>query len=119
MIGKCLSLLFFIKKEEFDLAVNLDALSLFLFGVIIVWAWELSVTDDSSTSSWSDDQEGPVTEGHFNPHMESELSEGDDESPVDITSTSTRTHVVIFKCVGTVHEERRQQALEKAAMLLQ
>ena len=54
-----------------------------------MWEW----SDDSSTSSWSDDQEGPVAEGHFNPHMESELS-GDDKSPVDIASTSTWTHVV-------------------------
>ena len=65
------------QKEEFELAVNLESLSLFTFGVIIVWVWEWS--DDSSTSSWSDDQEGPVAEGHFNPHMESELS-GDDRA---------------------------------------
>ena len=110
---------YFFTEEEFELGVHLDGLSLFPFGVVIVWAWEWSVTDDSSASSGSDDDNSPVAEGHFNPHMESESSDKDDESPVDITSIPTKKHVVTFKCIGALYEQSRQQALEKAAMLLQ
>ena len=97
----------------------MDGLSLFPFGVVIVWAWEWSAPDDSSGSSGSDDDNDPVdpvAEGHFNPHMESQSSDGDDESPVNIPlipPTQTHVHIVTFKCIGAVHEKSRQDALEK------
>ena len=106
----CLSI--FKQKEEFGLIVNADSLALFPFGALIVWSWEWNATADETSNSSQSECENRIAEGHFNPHMETESSDGDDQNQ------SIKTHVVTFKCIGAVHDQSRQKALEKAATLL-
>ena len=47
---------YFVQKEEYELNVHMGCLSLFPFGVVIVWEWEWSATDDFCASPGSDDE---------------------------------------------------------------
>ena len=107
-----ISCLFSVQVEEFKLSVNVEGLSLFLFGVLVVWDWEWNPTDDTSDdSSEGEDETETIAEGHFNPHMESEPSDGEDTADFEIggslSTLPAQTHVVTFKCIGTVHDQSR------------
>lgn len=88
-------------------------MSLFPFGVLVAWDWIWNPADDLSEEE-EEEREEDAAEGHFNPHMESEPSDEEDTADIPLM-----THIVTFKCVGTVYEQSRQQALEKAAELIQ
>ena len=103
-----------IQVEEFEMSVKTEGLSLFPFGVLVVWDWIWNPADDSLSSSEEQEEDEERAEGHFNPHMESESS--DEE---DTTDVPPMPHVITFKCMGTVYKQSRQQTLEKVAELLQ
>ena len=106
--------------EEFKLTVNVEGLSLLPIGVLIAWDWEWNPTDIDSSEE--EEEEETTAEGHFNPHMESEPSdseEGDHLGLGPIPSVlPTTTHIVTFKCIGTLYEQSRQEALKRAADLI-
>ena len=106
--------------EEFKLTVNVEGLSLLPIGVLIAWDWEWNPTDIDSSEE--EEEEETTAEGHFNPHMESEPSdseEGDHLRLGPIPSVlPTTTHIVTFKCIGTLYEQSRQEALKRAADLI-
>ena len=106
--------LYLMQVEEFEVSVKTEGLSLFPFGVLVAWNWTWNPADDSVSTSEEEDKEEDAAEGHFNPHMESEPSDEEDTVGVPLM-----THIVTFKCMGTVYEQSRQQTLEKAAELIQ
>ena len=102
------------QEEEFKRSVNIDGLSLFPFGCLVVWDWEWETTDDNSS------EEETETDGQsqFNHHINTDESETDENEQAIPASVPLETHVVTFKCMGTLFERSRQNALEKTAELM-
>lgn len=73
--------------EEFEVSVKTEGLSLFPFGVLVAWNWTWNPADDSVSMSEEED-------------MESEPSDEEDTVGLPLM-----THIVTFKCMGTVYEQ--------------
>ena len=94
----------------------MDGLALFPFGVLVVWDWEWVTTDNSSEEEIESDGRSQC-----NQHMNTDESETDksiENEQHTTVSVPAETHVVTFKCMGTLFEQTRQSALEKTADLM-
>ena len=102
----------YLQEGEFKKSVNIEGLAILPLGVLVVWDWEWNSIEQCS----GDEEESDSDErSHYNPHMNSDESDTDEEQ---LPTTPTDTHVVRFKCMGTLYEQSRQTALEKAAKLM-
>ena len=94
-----------VQESEFNVCVNTTPLSLPPQGVI--------VDIDSS----SEEEEVNIRD-QYNPFLQSDPEPSDSDAE-DIPDTlPTQTHSVTFKCVGSIHDVRRQVVLSRISKTL-
>ena len=84
-------------------------------GVLVVWEWEWETEDTDTSAAASDcssDYEGENERMHKDTHFNPDFQSTDDDSCSD-SDVSYQTHVVTFKCIGTIHHSDAQEALKK------
>ena len=84
-------------------------------GVVVVWEWEWDDADSDVDHVSESSCECENTNDHDNPHLKSESESGSEEE----TNLPLQSHTVTFKCIGATHDVNAQEALCKAAQLLQ
>ncbi len=92
-----------------------------LSGVIIIWEWSWEELTDhtytSDVSSSTGHNAVDANERQRNDYLLSS-SDSDEDIPEAPLSSSMKTHIITFKCVGSVHDLNAQEALKQAADLL-
>lgn len=98
---------FLVEPEEFSKNVDVSGLKLVDGKVFVIWKWVL----------WSDEDEDSVSEGELpnsretdNDCSEEEMQEEPETSAFDMLCS------VVFKCVGTMKEEKYQHILANTAL---
>ena len=104
-----------VQESEFNVCVNTTPLSLPPQGVIVVWEWEWTTIKDIDSSS---EEEEVNIRDQYNPFLQSDPEPSDSDAE-DIPDTlPTQTHSVTFKCVGSIHDVRRQVVLSRISKTL-
>lgn len=84
-------------------------------GVLVVWEWEWTCIDEESNQQ--SEIEDEYCEEQRNPYLHSDTETADSDVGVPENLPAV-THTVTFKCVGSVHDFKKQLVLSKISRLL-
>lgn len=104
-----------IEESEFSICVDISKLKLVPQGVLFVWEWECEDGDIDHVSESSCEDVGHAHLIHYILSSESG-SESEHETDFQLPS---QTHIVVFKCIGTVHDVNAQTILRSASKQLE
>lgn len=100
--------------SEFRVSRKTDGLKLPRQGIFVVWEWEW--LEDSEDTSESEEE---VSSEQHNPHLQSDEDMPNSEDVLAAQSTvPTQAHTVTFKCIGSVHDVKRQVLLSEISQEL-